>query len=55
LNVLRTCDIPEAAGMLAPRSITVRGASPTWIKKVTAIYQLAGAAEQFTASNAADK
>src|SRR5262249_50695710 len=36
LNVLRVCDIPQAAGMLAPRPLTVIGAPADWNQQVAA-------------------
>ena len=47
LNVLRVCDIAEAAGMLAPRSISLYGTPPKWSQKVSEIYQSAGASEKY--------
>lgn len=42
LNVLRVCDIPDALGMLAPRSLTIHGQAADW-EKVAQIYSAADA------------
>jgi len=42
LNVLRVLDIPEAFGLLAPRSLTVRTAHPDAFQATTSIYRVAG-------------
>lgn len=47
LNVLRVLDIPEAAGLLAPRSFTPFGGSPGFFQRVRTIYDRAGAADRF--------
>jgi len=44
LNVLRVCDVADVLGMLAPRPLTVVGAPPELVTKVSAIYASAGAA-----------
>jgi dienelactone hydrolase len=49
LNVLRICDIPQAAGMVAPRPLTVAGAPPDWSHSVAELYRLADAANKFEA------
>jgi hypothetical protein len=43
LNVLRVCDVPEAAGMLVPRELTVVGAPAGWNRQVAALFASAGA------------
>jgi dienelactone hydrolase len=43
LNVLRVCDIPEAMGMLAPRSLTLIGPQGDAGRRAEAIYRAAGA------------
>ena len=45
LGILRTLDIPEALGMLAPRPLAIRGGSKDLRDRVAAIYDRAGAAE----------
>ncbi len=47
LNVLRVLDIPEAMGCLAPRRLTLSGASDAAFARTMAIYRLAGAADRF--------
>jgi len=47
LNVLRVCDVPDAAGMFAPRHLTVMDAPPDWSGQVSAIFRAAGAGEAF--------
>ncbi len=47
LNVLRVLDIPDALGLLAPRKLTIYGASPDAFKKTAALYEIAGAKERF--------
>ena len=47
LNVLRVLDIPEALGCLAPKPLTLIGATDTAFDRTAAIYQLAGSKEQF--------
>ena len=46
LNVLRVCDIPHALGMIAPRPLTISGATPAKLDITGKIYKAAGAAEQ---------
>jgi dienelactone hydrolase len=48
LNVLRICDIPEAVGMLAPRPVTVVGATDEWVQRLASIYRAAGAAQKLS-------
>jgi hypothetical protein len=48
LNVLRVCDIPEVLGMLAPRSLTIQESTAEALKKISAIYSAAGAANRLT-------
>src|SRR6185369_17005614 len=43
LNVLRTCDIPEAMGLLAPKKLTLVNAEEKMLKRVQMIYTTAGA------------
>lgn len=43
LNVLRIFDIPDALGMLAPRPLTLIGASPETFERTKAIYSAADA------------
>jgi len=43
LNVLRTCDIPEAMGLLAPKKLTLVNAEEKMLKRVQQIYKIAGA------------
>jgi dienelactone hydrolase len=47
LNVLRVCDVPEAAGMLAPRELTAIGVPPEWTRRVAQIFSSAGASGKF--------
>jgi hypothetical protein len=46
LNVLRVLDIPEALGCLAPRRLTLAGASAGAFDRTEALYRLAGAADR---------
>ncbi len=55
LNVLRVCDIPDAFGMLAPRSLTLQGLSGEALKKVTQIYAAAGASEKLVIKTGEDR
>jgi dienelactone hydrolase len=48
LNVLRVCDIPVAAGMLAPRPLTILGVPTDWSRQVAVVYRSAGAPENLT-------
>lgn len=45
LNVLRVCDIPDVLGALAPRPLTLIGATGDGVEKVKKIYEAAGAAD----------
>ncbi|HOX02837.1 MAG TPA: prolyl oligopeptidase family serine peptidase [Candidatus Paceibacterota bacterium] len=47
LNILRVCDAPEAAGLLAPRPVTIAGSAVGLWQKTSAIYEAAGAAGKF--------
>jgi len=47
LNALRVLDIPDALGLLAPRKLTIHGGRAEAFKKTAALYELAGAKEQF--------
>ena len=47
LNVLRVLDIPDALGMLAPRSLTIVNPRDKAFDKTAAIYKLAGAEAKF--------
>jgi len=51
LNVLRVCDIPDALGMLAPRTLTIYGGSTAFSGKVSEIYTAAGAATKLSFKN----
>jgi dienelactone hydrolase len=53
LNVLRTCDIPEALGMIAPRPIRVITPAADRLKRTAELYRLAGAAPNCTISDRA--
>jgi cephalosporin-C deacetylase-like acetyl esterase len=46
LNVLRLLDIPEALGLLAPRSLTLVNAKDKAFDRTAEIYRLAGAADR---------
>lgn len=46
LNVLRVMDIPEALGCLAPRKLTLIGATDAAFDRTAAIYRSAGAADR---------
>jgi predicted alpha/beta hydrolase family esterase len=48
LNVLRVCDVPDALGLVAPRPLTLVGASPDDFAATKAAYAAAGAAERLT-------
>lgn len=50
LNVLRITDVPEVAGALAPRRLVLLTRTPDSFSHTRAIYQLHGAAEQFSHS-----
>ena len=47
LNVLRVCDVPEAVGMLAPRSVRLLGPVQQWSQRTAALYRSAGAGDRF--------
>jgi hypothetical protein len=47
LSVLRTCDVPDALGMLAPRPLSIVAPDQAAWQKVADIYAAAGAKEQF--------
>jgi dienelactone hydrolase len=46
LNVMRTCDIPDALGLLAPRPLTILGGKDKVFDRTAEIYKLAGAADK---------
>lgn len=46
LNVLRTLDIPDALGLLAPRPLTIIGGKDKAFDRTAEIYKLAGAADK---------
>ena len=46
LNVLRVCDIPHVLGMIAPRPLTMTGATPATVAITSKIYKTAGASRQ---------
>jgi hypothetical protein len=48
LNVLRVCDVPDALGLIAPRPLTLVGASADEFAATKAAYAAAGAAERLT-------
>jgi hypothetical protein len=48
LGILKICDIPEALGCLAPRTLTLLGAKDAAFNRTAELYRLAGAAEKFT-------
>jgi hypothetical protein len=48
LNVLRVCDVPDALGLVAPRHLTLVGASPDDFAATKAAYAAAGAEGQLT-------
>ena len=43
LNVLRVLDVPEALGLLAPRTLTLVNTGDTLFERIRAIYESAGA------------
>jgi len=43
-SVLRVLDVPDALGLLAPRPLTLVGASDAGFERTAAIFQAAGAA-----------
>jgi len=48
LNVLRVCDAPHIAGLLAPKRLYVSGADPSFVRTVRAIYSAAEASTQLS-------
>lgn len=46
LNVLRVCDVPDAFGALAPRSLTISGLNRKASDKLTRIFKLAGVSDK---------
>jgi dienelactone hydrolase len=48
LNVLRTCDVPDALGMIAPRPLAVIGADPARFERARAAYTAADAKGMIT-------
>lgn len=48
LNVLRVCDVPDLLGMIAPRPLTVAGATDDGLSRTTAVYSSAAAKERLT-------
>ncbi|HEX6962187.1 MAG TPA: prolyl oligopeptidase family serine peptidase [Lacipirellula sp.] len=42
LNILRTCDIADVLGLMAPRSLTIVGGSPDRFERTKKIYSAAG-------------
>jgi hypothetical protein len=48
LNVLRVCDVPDALGLIAPRPLTLVGATPNDFARTTAVYAAAGAQERLS-------
>jgi hypothetical protein len=48
LNVLRVCDIPQALGMIAPRSLHLVGADARLVAEVSRIYAAANANEHLS-------
>lgn len=48
LNILRVCDVPQMLGMIAPRPLTLVGASPEVVRYVSMVYAAAGASEKLT-------
>jgi dienelactone hydrolase len=55
LNVLRVLDIPAAAGMLAPRPLTLIGADPSSYELTRLIYERAGAGPRLTRKRTAEE
>ena len=47
LNALRTCDIPDVLGMLAPRKLTLLQCDPTAFERVDKIYSVLGSIDEF--------
>jgi cephalosporin-C deacetylase-like acetyl esterase len=48
LNVLRVCDVPDALGLIAPRPLSLVGASADDFAATKAAYAAAGAADRLT-------
>jgi dienelactone hydrolase len=48
LNVLRTCDVPDVLGLVAPRPLAVVGAHPPAFTATATAYDAAGAKERLT-------
>ena len=46
LNVLRVCDFPDVLGLLAPRSLTIRGGPEKVRDRVRQIYVAAEASKK---------
>ena len=53
LNVLRVCDIPHVLGMIAPRPLTITGATPATIEIADKLYKAARASRQLQIEPAA--
>ena len=47
-NVLRVCDVPDALGLIAPRPLTLIGASADDFAATKAAYAAAGASDRLT-------
>jgi dienelactone hydrolase len=47
LSALRTCDVPDALGLLAPRQLTIRTSDPAPFRRTAAIFNASGAKEAF--------
>jgi hypothetical protein len=47
LNVLRVLDVPEALGLLAPRTLSLVNAGDTGFERTRAIYESADAGSNF--------
>ena len=48
LNILRTCDVPDVLGMIAPRPLVVTGADPAKFARAADAYAAANAKRQLT-------
>ena len=48
LNILRVCDVPTALGLLAPRPLTIIGASGDKFAATSAAYEAGGAKDRLT-------
>jgi dienelactone hydrolase len=48
LNVLRVCDVPDALGLLAPRSLTLVGVASDRLSSTAAAYSAAGAKDRLS-------